>query len=88
MRQSKVDSLLETLTNTFVGFVVALLTYQFIVNPLYGLQSSFTESLGVTTIFTVASILRQYVLRRVFDGKSVYQAVRDLIRRRRLHESQ
>jgi hypothetical protein len=75
-RQHKVDSFLETATSTVVGFIVAMFTYQFIINPIYGFHSGVGESAGVTSIFMVASILRQYVIRRIFNGKTIYEGLR------------
>lgn len=34
-----------------------------------------------TGIFTVVSVLRQYVLRRVFDGRSPWQAIKGCVSR-------
>lgn len=76
--QTKADSWLESLTNTIVGFIVAMLTYQFIINPMWGFNSNVWDSMGITSIFMVASIIRQYVIRRVFNGKSIYHGLRDM----------
>jgi hypothetical protein len=84
LRQHRFDSFLETVVNTAVGFVVAMLTYRYIISPLFGFGSNATQSAGVVAIFMVASMLRQYVIRRLFDGKSIYVGLRDLYERRKL----
>lgn len=67
--QSKRQSLIETVTSTFIGLVVSFLT-QIIVFPIYNLEVNFSQNLQITLIFTVVSILRGYVVRRVFNRKN------------------
>ena len=71
--QHKVDSILEAVCNQTVGFILAMATYVFIINPLFNLNSSPAESFWITTIFTVISIIRSYVLRRIFNGRTIYE---------------
>ena len=66
MQQSKRGSLIEAVTNTAVGYALAVAT-QFAVFPLFGLQVGVIENLGLGLIFTVVSVLRGYALRRVFE---------------------
>lgn len=63
--QSRLHSLLETLASIAIGFVVSL-GITAVVLPAYGHQVTFRHSLEITLIFTVASILRGYAVRRVF----------------------
>jgi len=60
-------SLIEAIANVAVGFCVALLT-QTIVFPLFGLQVGLGDNLAIGGLFTLASIARSYVLRRVFEA--------------------
>jgi hypothetical protein len=83
VRQHRVDSILETSTSVVVGFVVAMLTYRYIISPLYGFGSNTGESAGVVAIFTASSMIRQYLVRRVFDGKTIYEGLRALLRERK-----
>lgn len=73
--QSRIDSLMEALTNTAIGFLVSLVTW-IVVARIYGIPMSAGTSLSITAIFTVVSVLRQYVLRRIFDGRSPWQALK------------
>lgn len=73
--QARIDSLMEALTNTAVGFVVSLVTWIFVAAGM-GIPMTWGENLLITGIFTVVSIVRQYVLRRAFDGKTVWQALK------------
>lgn len=66
MKQSRKASLAEALANTLVGFLVAT-ALNLIVLPLYGFDITVAQSMQVTVIFMIASILRSYSLRRVFE---------------------
>jgi hypothetical protein len=67
MKQSKLMSFLETMLSTAIGFAVALLT-QLFVFPLFGFNPPLHENLMITAIFTVVSIARQFVMRRIFEA--------------------
>lgn len=66
MSQSRRASLVEAVTNVAVGYGVAMAT-QAVVLPLFGLHASVAEHAAIAGIFTVVSIVRSYVLRRVFN---------------------
>ena len=68
--QSRWMSLVESATNIVVGFGLAVLT-QVLVFPLFGLSVSLSENLGIGAVFTVVSLVRSFVLRRIFNGLSV-----------------
>ena len=63
--QSRLHSLLETLASIAIGFVVSL-GITAVVLPAYGHPVTFRHNLEISAIFTVASILRGYAVRRVF----------------------
>lgn len=67
MKQSKKQSLKETVISTFIGLAVSLIT-QIVVFPLYDLEVSFNQNIQITIIFTVVSILRGYLVRRYFNN--------------------
>ena len=64
--QSRLMSLIEALANVVVGFWLAVLA-QMIVFPLFGLPISFGQNLAIATLFTGVSLVRGYVLRRLFE---------------------
>ncbi len=68
MKQTKKQSLIESLTNTAIGFLISLGS-TFIIFPLVGFESSVSKNIIVTLFFTVVSILRGYVIRRYFNRK-------------------
>ena len=72
MRQSRWMSLLEAVTNVLVGYGVAVAT-QWVVFPLFGLHATLQENLVIGLVFTVVSLIRSYLLRRVFEGLRVRQ---------------
>ena len=66
MPQSHRLSLLEAVTNVVVGYVLAVLT-QMIVFPWFGLSASLQDNLAIGAAFVGVSLIRSYVLRRVFE---------------------
>ena len=72
MKQSRWMSLLEAVTNVLVGYGVAVAT-QWAVFPLFGLYATLQENLLIGLIFTAVSLVRSYVLRRVFEALRVRQ---------------
>jgi len=65
--QSRWMSLAEAVTNVLAGYGVAVLT-QLAVFPLFGLQASLTENLFIGAVFTVVSLVRSFLLRRLFNA--------------------
>ncbi len=64
--QSRTMSLIEALANVLVGYGVAVTT-QTVVFPLFGLHASLDQNLAIGLIFTVVSLVRSYMLRRLFN---------------------
>lgn len=64
--QSRAHSLAETVTSITVGFIVSMLL-QAVLLPWYGHPISLSDNFQITAIFTVASLLRSYGLRRLFN---------------------
>ena len=75
MKQSRLMSLVESLANVLVGYVVAVVM-QMAVFPLFGLAVTVTENLLIGLIFTAVSIVRSYALRRGFEALRVRQSAR------------
>ena len=57
---------IQPLLPLFAGVSVALTA---VVLPAYGHAVTFSQNLQITAIFTVASILRSYALRRWFNAR-------------------
>lgn len=70
MEQSKTMSFVEATTSSFIGFVVSVFA-NLLVLPLFGFDVKFYESLSITMIFTVVSVIRAFVIRRLFSSLNV-----------------
>ena len=68
MNQSKFESFIEANINTLSGFIVSYITL-ITLNHFYQMNLSIFDSLEITLIFTVSSILRNYLVRRYFNKK-------------------
>jgi len=66
MSQSRRMSLVEAVINVVVGYVLAVAT-QIVVFPWFGLMVSIGNTFAIGAIFVITSLLRSYVLRRLFD---------------------
>lgn len=68
MTQSRLQSFIETLTNTAIGYLVAVAS-QIIIFPWFDIHITLGENLLIGVWFTFISILRGYVVRRFFNSK-------------------
>ena len=59
-------SLVESTTNVIVGYVLAIAT-QIVVFPWFGIEAALHEHLAIGLAFVGVSLLRSYVLRRLFE---------------------
>ena len=66
--QSKMDSLIETLTNVGIGWFISFIA-NMLVLPLFGYNINLTDGVLISIIFTIISIIRGYVVRRWFNSK-------------------
>ena len=66
--QTKKQSFIEANISTMIGFIVSyILSYT--VLPIYGVDQSHSVSFQITLIYTIASILRGYLVRRYFNKR-------------------
>ena len=66
--QTKRQSLIETLTSVFVGWLIGVILNLTIL-PLFDYNITVVDSLLVSLIFTVISVVRGYLIRRFFNSK-------------------
>ena len=71
MQQSKLDSLIEALLSTFIGFIVSF-TANLILMPMLGIPVSSYQNFISTVAFTFVSVARSYLVRR-FANKYLSQ---------------
>ena len=67
MKQSRLMSMVEAITNVVVGYGVAVMT-QILIFPVFGLQTSLGQNLAMGGIFTIVSLIRSFLLRRLFEA--------------------
>ena len=66
MSQSRTMSFVESIANVTVGYGVAVVT-QILIFPVFGLHTTLAQNLKMGAVFTVVSIARSYLLRRLFE---------------------
>lgn len=64
--QSPKMSIIETATNVVVGLATSF-AVQWLVFPWFGIYVSHSTNAGITAIFFVASLIRSYTIRRIFN---------------------
>jgi len=64
--QSKKLSLIETLVQTFVGLFVSFYI-QIVIYPALEIEVNLNQNLIITFVFFVASIVRGFIIRRIFN---------------------
>jgi len=65
--QSKRKSLLESITNTISGLLLSWLTWHLIISPIFNIYPKDTDIILISIIFTILSIVRSYLIRRIFN---------------------
>jgi hypothetical protein len=75
MEQSRLGSLIESIMNIAIGYVVALLS-QIVIFPIFDIHVSITTNMWIGAWFTGISLIRSYVIRRWFNARLHSVAVR------------
>ena len=65
--QTRTGSITETVISTLLGYLVAVGT-QVLVFPWFGIQVTLGGNLAIAGIFTAVSIVRGYLIRRLFNA--------------------
>ena len=68
--QTKLQSLIEAVTNTVIGFIISLMA-TFAILPVIDIESTPIKNIKLIIFFTIISILRSYVVRRWFSKTKV-----------------
>ena len=63
---TNLQSLKEAFANLAIGYLIAIAA-QMIVFPIYDIEVSLSQNIQIGLIFTVVSIARSYLLRRMFN---------------------
>jgi len=64
--QSKKLSIIEAVSNTVIGLLTSF-CIQLIIYPTLNIEVSINQNIIITFVFFIASILRGYVVRRLFN---------------------
>lgn len=64
--QTRTQSFIESCINVLIGYLIALIA-QIIVFPIYNIEVSISQNIQIGLIFTIVSIARSYLLRRMFN---------------------
>lgn len=62
--QTRLHSMVEVNNNMVIGFVISWAMWLWVVGPVFGHETTSAGSIAITTMFTVTSMFRQYLLRR------------------------
>ena len=68
--QTKKQSLIESITNVLIGYIVAVASNAAIL-PLFGVNLAFGDSMLIGVWFTVISVIRGYCVRRWFNKRGL-----------------
>lgn len=80
MKQSKLESLVESVVNTCVGLVITIMVYP-IINYGLDIKMSAAQVSLSTLLFTIVSVIRGFVIRRFFNNLYVFKHwISDLIK--------
>ena len=66
MSQKRKHSVLESLVNVLTGLVVSF-SIQLVIYPAMRIQVTIGQNILITFIFLIASFIRGYVIRRIFN---------------------
>lgn len=64
--QTKKNSLFESIVQTIIGLATSLII-QLIIYPLLNISVTLSQNLIITFVFFIASIVRGYFVRRLFN---------------------
>ncbi|MHA2404384.1 MAG: DUF7220 family protein [Candidatus Kariarchaeaceae archaeon] len=66
--QTKKQSLYESFVNIAIGYIFAILS-QMIIFPLFDIDVQLHENLQIGAYFTILSLVRSYMIRRMFNNR-------------------
>jgi hypothetical protein len=66
MKQTKKLSFMESLTQTVIGLVTSFMI-QIVIYPILNIEVSLNQNIIITLVFFIASIIRGYIVRRLFN---------------------
>lgn len=76
MNQSKIDSILESITNIAIRAPINLIVNSIVFPSVTGQEITLSQNILIVFIFTVTSILISYSIRRFFNKNSIVKILR------------
>ena len=70
MKQTKKQSVIESITQTVTGLGLSL-CIQLVIYPILNIQVAFSQNLIITFVFFLSSLFRGYIVRRIFNNKNI-----------------
>jgi len=67
MKQKKQHSIIEVVSNTIIGLVTSFII-QLIIYPILNIPVSIEHNVVITSVFFITSIVRGYLVRRLFNN--------------------
>ena len=64
--QSKKLSIIEAVSNTIIGLLTSF-CIQIVIYPFLNIEVSINQNIFITFVFFIASIIRGYLVRRLFN---------------------
>lgn len=78
MTQSRVDSVMEVVTSTAIGLVVSTIANYFVIPWVLGVTMTHGQNVLLSVVFTAISIARGYAIRRAFNGRTPWAALKSV----------
>jgi hypothetical protein len=72
--QTKRMSVLESVITVSIGYIISMCLYM-VVLPMFGYNSTWTQSFFITLVFFSVSIITVLTLRRIFNWFSVWKLI-------------
>lgn len=70
MTQTKKQSIIESIVQTTIGMIVSL-CIQLVIYDVLNIKVTLSQNLIITFVFLVSSIVRGYIIRRIFNNKKI-----------------
>lgn len=80
MKQSRIDSFMESLTNIAIGLGISMAANAVFIPMITGQALPLHSNAALGVIYTLISLVRSYAIRRAFNGRSVWCAIRGSMR--------
>jgi hypothetical protein len=74
--QSRTDSLMESLTNIVIGLAISQAANLVVIPLVMGVPISAGQNAALALLYTAISLVRSYAIRRAFNGRSVWSAIK------------